>query len=71
MKAIKSMNQIKESTEWHKQHTIVSTMKIFKTQFLHYFYTNETDLAATPTELDIHENLKQERMVTQRKASKE
>ena len=31
MKAIKSMNQIKESTEWHKQHTIVSTMKIFKT----------------------------------------
>lgn len=69
MKAIKSMNQIKESIEWHKQHTTVSTMKIFKTQFLHYFY--ETDLAATPTELGIHENLKQERMVTQRKAGKE
>lgn len=69
MKAIKSMNQIKESIEWHKQHTTVSSMKIFKTQFLHYFY--ETDLGATPTELSIHENLKQERMVTQRKAGKE
>ena len=31
MKAIKSMNQIKESIEWHKQHTTVSSMKIFKT----------------------------------------
>lgn len=31
MKAIKSMNQIKESTEWHKQHTTVSAMKILKT----------------------------------------
>lgn len=71
MKAIKSMNQIKESTEWHKQHTTVSAMKILKTQFLRYFYTNETDLAATPTELGIHENLKQERMVTQRKGGKE
>lgn len=31
MKAIKSMNQIQERIEWHKQHTTVSAMKILKT----------------------------------------
>ena len=59
------MNQIKENIEWHKQDTILSTMEIvffflfkFKTQSLHYFSTNETDLTATPAKLGIHENLK-------------
>lgn len=63
MRAIKNMNQIKENIEWHKQDTITKYygdcfLFKFKTQFLHYFCTNETDLTATPAKLGIHENLK-------------